>query len=399
VIGRALALAAGFPALPGRLADTWRRIDRPAAIAALVLLACGVLLALATSPAASDRFGRPDPYAFLWRHLVFVGVAIVVASGLAALDARSARRAAVLALLAAIPLLVVTLFVGVEVNGARRWLPFGPTTLQVSEIAKPALIVTAAWLFVEGRRTNQIPGAALATAFFVTVAGLLFIQPDVGQTALLNAGFGAVFFMVGMPWRWVAGLGAAVAGAAGAAYFAFDHVRRRVDTFFDPDAEVPYQIAQALAAARRGGLFGVGPGEGAVKHQLPDAHNDFVFSVALEEYGLLFGVVLLALYGVIVLRLLWRARGIVDETARFAAGGLALVFGLQAALHVAVNLSVAPPKGVTLPLVSSGGSALLGAAFTLGLAFALTRNERTRFVEAPGPEPDPDLGAAPEPAR
>jgi cell division protein FtsW len=140
--------------------------------------------------------------------------------------------------------------------------------------------------------------------------------------------------------------------------------------FLSPD--VGYQTGQALEAIRRGGLFGVGPGEGLVKRALPDAHTDFVFAVAGEEFGLIFMLGLIGLIATVVLRLLKRARD-VAPTPSLAAGGLALLIGGQALINIAVNLNLAPPKGMTLPFVSYGGSSLIALGFAGGLALAFTR--------------------------
>lgn len=368
-------------ALSGLLA-WWRSVDHVALAAIAGLLGAGLLCSLAASPAATARLGVADPFYFLGRHAVFASVSFIAVVATSMLSPTRARRLCVIGLAGAFVLLTLTLFVGVEVNHARRWLRVLGFSLQSSEFAKPAFIVTAAWLLAEGRRTDAFAGAALAAAVLCGALGaLLLAEPDFGQTVLLATAFAGVVFLAGAPWRWLAALGGAGAGLAGAAYALLPHVRARVEAFFSPDEG--YQIGTALSAIRNGGFFGVGPGEGVVKRSLPDAHTDFVFAVAAEEFGLVFSLLVIALLATYVVRTLARANAIADATPRLAAAGIALLIGGQALINIAVNLSLIPPKGMTLPFVSYGGSSLLALGLAGGLSLAFTR-------QAPRPAPAPE---------
>lgn len=377
-----------------RFAAWWREVDRVALGAMAALLACGVLSSFAASPAAAARLGLDDPFHFLIRHSVFAAIALALIVGVSMLDARTARRLAVLLLLAAIALLGLTLVVGTEVNGAHRWLRVGGLSLQPSELAKPAFVVTAAWLLAEGRRSGAwLPAAAASAALFAIIAVLMLAQPDFGQTVLLAAVFAGLAFLAGAPWTLMAGLALGAVGLAAAAYATLPHVAARMRAFLSPEAG--YQTSQALEAIRRGGLFGVGPGEGVVKRSLPDSHTDFVFAVAAEEFGLLFTLGLIGLIAAVVIRLLARARGQAGRTAGVAAGGLALLIGAQAFINLAVNLNLIPPKGMTLPFVSYGGSSLLALGFAGGLALAFTRRPAAEVREESVPRPASSPRGAP----
>jgi len=267
------------------------------------------------------------------------------------------------------------LMFGHEAKGATRWIRIWGTTFQPSEIIKPALVVLTAWLLAQRERFPAGPWAPIAFAFYAVTVGLLLLQPDVGQSVLVTAAFVIVFFIAGLPWVWVGVFSVLGAVLPVLLYNIIPHVRFRVNSFLNPTDYDTYQIDKARQAIERGGFFGVGPGEGTVKRTLPDAHTDFVYAVAGEEFGLLLLVALTVLFAVIAIKGIMEASKQVDVYQRAAGVGLYAIFGLQAAVNMSVNLSLIPPKGMTLPLVSSGGSSLLGSALTLGLALALTRKQ------------------------
>jgi cell division protein FtsW len=269
-------------------------------------------------------------------------------------------------------------FIGVETKGATRWLRIGSATVQPSEFLKPALVVLMAWMLSERMKHRSFPGVAVAAALFGVAALLLIAQPDIGQTVLLAACFTILLFAAGVPWPWLAGTAAGGGVAGFIVYHVFPHVRARIDALA-PGA-TSYQVSKALEAISSGGALGRGAGEGVYKHQLPDAHSDFIYAVSAEEFGLLASIGIIALYGAIAWRGLSRAGRLADPFAQLAALGLLSLFTLQAAIHIAVNVGVAPAKGMTLPLVSYGGSSMLASAITLGMAFALVRRRPGAFI-------------------
>ncbi len=361
-------------ALAPRAAITWwRGIDRPLLFTVLALIVTGLLLSMAASPAAADRLGISDPFYFIYRQSVFAGISVAALLLVSSFGPKGARRLAVLALFSSLFLMMLLPVIGHEVKGATRWIRIGSFGLQPSEFLKPALIVTAAWLFAEEKRGAPVPGRIIAFAIYILAIALLMIQPDFGQSVLLTLCFGGVFFASGLSWIWVAGLGSLAAAGSALAYMTFPHVASRVQRFLDPESGDTYQIDRAMEAISRGGVAGVGPGEGEVKHFLPDAHTDFIFSVAAEEFGLLASLSIIGLFAILVARAWSQAMRLRDHFAQLAVAGLALQFGLQAIVNIAVNLNLIPPKGMTLPFVSYGGSSMLALAFTAGLLLAFTR--------------------------
>lgn len=349
-------------------------VDRGLLGAALTLVGLGVALSFASSPAAiaADE-SITDPFHYSWRMLVWASggtVAMLIAS---LLSPRGVRRIALLALVGAIVVMAALPFIGNEVKGAARWVNLGPFSLQPSEFAKPGLIVFSAWMFSEAQKGQGVPGVSIAFAAWALSVGLLLIQPDIGQTLLITTTFMAVFFMAGVPLKWVAALAAAGAAGVVGLYFTFGHMRDRLSRFLSPETTDTHQIDRASEAIRAGGLVGRGVGEGVMKRHVPDLHTDFIYSVGAEEFGLILSLAMIGLYAFIVVRGMRRAMKLTDPFEQTAAAGLFMLIGLQACINIAVNLNLIPTKGMTLPFISYGGSSMLAMGLTMGLALALTR--------------------------
>ncbi len=349
-------------------------VDRGLLAAALTLIALGVALSFASSPAAilADE-SISDPFHYSWRMIVWASGGTAIMLVISLLSPRGVRRIALLALLGAIVVMAALPFIGNEVKGAARWINLGPFSLQPSEFAKPGLIVFAAWMFSEAQKGQGVPGVSIAFGAWALTVGLLLIQPDIGQTLLITTTFMAVFFMAGVPLKWVAALAAAGAAGVVGLYFAFSHMRDRLSRFLSPETTDTHQIDRASEAIRAGGLVGRGVGEGVMKRSVPDLHTDFIYSVGAEEFGLVLSLAMIALYAFIVVRGMRRAMKLTDPFEQTAAAGLFMLIGLQACINIAVNLNLIPTKGMTLPFISYGGSSMLAMGLTMGLALALTR--------------------------
>lgn len=359
---------------PSPIAKWFWTVDRGLLGAALALMCLGVALSFASSPAAilADE-SITDPFHYSWRMIVFATGGLTGMLMMSLLSPRGVRRIAVLALLGAIVVMMLLPFIGDTVKGAARWVDLGPFSLQPSEFAKPSLIVFAAWMFSEGQKGEGVPGVSIAFGTYAVVVALLLIQPDIGQTLLITTTFMAVFFMAGVPLRWVAVLGGVGAAGLAGIYLLFPHVQARVAKFVSPGAEDTHQIDRASEAIRAGGLVGRGIGEGVMKRSVPDLHTDFIYSVGAEEFGLVLSLIMIALYAFIVVRGMRKARMLNDPFEQTAAAGLFMLIGLQACINIAVNLNLIPTKGMTLPFISYGGSSMLAMGLTMGFALALTR--------------------------
>ena len=357
---------------PSIIGRWWWTVDRWSLAALGLLLGFGAILSFAASPPVAERIGLSE-YHFVQRHLVIVVPTVAVLLAVSLLDLTWLRRTSFVVLGLATVGMVATLFVGAEIKGATRWLHIGGFTVQPSEFAKPAFAVVAAWLFAQRRLHDGFPGYAAGTALFAVLLALLAMQPDLGMAVVVTAMWGVQFFLAGLPMILVAGLAALALSGMAASYFLLDHVASRIDRFIDPASGDSYQIDRAMEAFRNGGLWGVGPGEGTIKHALPDAHADFVFAVAGEEFGLLWCLVLLVLFAVVLLRGFARAFGESNLFVLIAVAGLLTQFALQALVNMGSTLHLIPTKGMTLPFLSYGGSSMLSVAFGMGMVLALTR--------------------------
>src|SRR5437764_18479 len=365
------------------LSEWWWTVDRLQLGAIFALILSGIILSLAASPPVATRIGL-DPFHFFNRHVLFLLPSFIVLIGVSFLSPRQVRRSALIVFAISVLLIVATLLVGPEVKGARRWITLIGVNIQASESAKPAFVVLAAWLFAESARRPEMPATSIALVLLLTLVSLLVMEPDFGQTMLILMVWGALFFIAGMRMFWVMGLaGAAMAGLFGA-YLLVPHVAGRIKRFMNPASGDTFQIDTAMEAFYNGGWFGLGPGEGVAKRSLPDSHTDFVFAVAAEEFGIILCLALLALFAFIVIRVLSRAYATEDIFARFAASGLAILFGVQASINMSVTLQLIPAKGMTLPFISYGGSSMVSLAYGLGMMLALTRQRPRTEMESIG---------------
>lgn len=354
--------------------EWWWTIDRWLLFSFMALMVLGILFGLAASPPVAARLGLPTFY-FVNRQAFFLVLALITMVGVSFMSPRHVRRMALLMFVVALGLVFATLLFGAEVKGAKRWISLAGISIQPSEFLKPAFIVLAAWAFSEKATRADMPGTPMALLLLPIVIVPLILQPDFGQTMLVTAVWCGLFFLAGLHLLWVAGLGALGFGGLLVAYKFLPHVTSRIDKFLNKGngGAGEFQAETARESLLSGGWFGKGPGEGTVKRILPDSHTDYIFAVVGEEFGLIVCMIIVALFAFIVLRALVAAFRNEDPFSRFAAAGLAMLFGLQATINMAVNLDLIPPKGMTLPFISYGGSSLISLAITTGFLLAVTR--------------------------
>ncbi len=359
------------------LSDWWWTVDRPMLSLVLVLFLSGFVLSFAASPPVAERLGL-DSLHFVFRHAFYAPLAAAVMIGLSFLDPRQVRRVALVLLIVCLAMMVAVLFIGEEIKGSRRWLFLAGMSIQPSELVKPAFIVITAWLFAEGSKRPDVPGKLLAVALLVITGALLVAEPDLGQTVLIVTVWGALFFLAGANTFIFAGLAGLGAFGLLGAYYVFPHVAGRINRFLDPDSGDNFQIMTAMQSFERGGWSGTGPGEGIMKRVLPDSHTDFVFAVVGEEFGIVLCLLIVALFSLLVMRGLYQAMRRGSAFERMAIAGLTTQIGIQAFINMGVNLHLLPAKGMTLPFISYGGSALISSAITMGFLLALSR----RYADA-----------------
>lgn len=357
------------------LSEWWWSIDRELLSGLILLLVCGMVLSLAASPPVAERIGLNE-WHFVIRHAMFCALAVPVMLATSLLTHRQARLVSLVTLIIMVGLLWATLRFGTEVKGARRWMSFAGQSVQPSEFVKPAFAIIGAWLFSEYMIHRNVPGRLIATGIMLIIVTGLLLQPDIGQTALILATWAVLLFLSGISWWIIFGMAGAAGGLLMGAYIFFPHFARRIDTFLNPEGGGnTYQIDRALESLAEGGWLGRGPGESMAKKLIPDAHADYVFSAAAGEYGIIFCIALVGLIAFIVLRAMISAQRQQSLFARLAASTIAIQFAMQSGINLAVNLNLIPPKGMTLPFVSYGGTSMLAVAFGMGLMLAMTRTK------------------------
>ena len=353
----------------------WREIDRVLLFMILGLMAFGTMAVAAASPASANRLSTSsetlDPLYFFYRHLAWQAVALCVLFGASLLSRENARRLGILLGAGMLGLLFLVPFIGVEINGARRWINLG-MQFQPSEFLKPAFAIVLAWILSWRMRDPNLPVLPIATGLLVLIAALMMMQPNFGGTIL----FGGVWFVMvilsGVEWKRLGILAGSGIALLTATYFLYDNARHRIDSFFGGGVAFD-QVDLASRTLLAGGWTGAGYGLGLRKMSLPEAHTDYIFSVIGEEFGLIVcGFVVLA-YLAIIMRVLMRLVDEEDLFALLAGTGLVSLFGGQAFINMLVNLQLFPSKGMTLPLVSYGGSSTIAICLAMGLLIAITR--------------------------
>lgn len=353
-------------------------IDRVVLLLALLMMAVGLVAVAAASPATAVRYSGGDvqfePFHYFWRQLAWVGVAVPVMIAVSMLPLRLAKRLALIGALIFFVALAAVPFIGSEGNGARRWIGMGIAQFQPSEFLKPLFVVVAAWLLSFKDQDSELPVITLTALMTSAVGGLLMLQPDFGQTIIFGTVWLLLLIVAGISARTIGTLiGVGMAGLV-AGYFGYDNGRLRINAFLGLDGgSDSFQTDMAHATLTAGGALGTGPGGGTVKFKLPEAHTDYIFSVIGEEFGLAVCAVVAVLYLAVVVRVLLRLLEEEDAFRLLAAAGLASQFGLQALINMAVNTGLAPPKGMTLPFISYGGSSMIALALSMGLLLAFTR--------------------------
>lgn len=354
------------------IANWWWTIDRSIFAACLILMGIGIMLSFAASPTIAKKIGIADSFYFVRWHIIFSIAAFFTMVTISFFSLPNIRRLCAFLLIVMLALMVATLFWGPELKGARRWILLFGFSVQASEFMKSAFVVMSAWLLSEQIRRKGIPGYILATLLYAICCILLVLQPDIGQTILISTTWGGLFFISGVPLAVIFFF--LILGAVGIvfAYLFLPHVRDRINVFLTGEGDT-FQVDVGREAILNGGWFGQGPGEGTVKRIIPDSHTDFVFSVAAEEYGIILCLLIMMLFAFIVMRSLYIAMNTRDSFIRLGITGIAMMIGFQSAINMAVNLHLIPPKGMTLPFISYGGSSMVAIAFSMGILLSLTR--------------------------
>jgi cell division protein FtsW len=351
-------------------------IDRVLLLLLTILLSIGLIAVAAASPAAAARYSGGDvlvsPLTYFWKQLFWVGLGLPVMIGISMLPTPVARRFALgcaaffSVMLAFVPL------IGIEKNGAMRWIGVGIGQFQPSEFLKPFFVVAVAWILSLRVQDRALPVMTITGVLTAAIAILLMMQPDFGQTIIFASVWMALLMLSGLPMRTMASLAGLGSVGIVAAYFLYPVATTRINNFLFASGDT-YQVDQAHATITAGGFFGTGPGGGERKFHLPEAHTDYIFSVIGEEFGLIACILIASLFVAIMVRVFVKLLDEEDTFLVLASAGLVTQFTVQAFINIAVNVGIAPSKGMTLPFISYGGSSMIALSAGFGLLLAFTR--------------------------
>ena len=347
------------------LSKWWREIDRISFLIILFLIFIGIILSFSV-----NKSFLPSN-----RHLIYALFSIILLVSLSTLEIKTLRRFALLGFIIFTIILVIVLLMNYEVKGSKRWIRIANFTLQPSEFLKPFFLMVSAWFLSRGIEGQKISMYIVFITFFLIVC-LMILQPDFGMTLLFSASFFCQLFIAGLSLFFVLLAIFLLILLSIFSYFKFDHVRRRIDNFIDPSNNDTYQIDLSIKAFKSGGYLGKGPGQGILKERIPDAHTDFIFAVAGEELGFLVCSIIIFLILILIIRLLINLFKIEKPDVIIAIVGLTSCYGLQSLINVFSSLGAIPTKGMTLPLISYGGSSMISSAILFGFLLSLTRKRR-----------------------
>tara|TARA_B000000477_G_scaffold75188_1_gene63232 strand:- start:29 stop:1186 length:1158 start_codon:yes stop_codon:yes gene_type:complete len=371
----------------GPVGEWWFTVDRYMLFGIIFLGLSGLFFSLAVSPVEAGHL-KANQYYFLIKQSVFLLISITLMITISILPKEFTRKISLILFIFSLLGVLLTLIIGLSSGGASRWISvFGIITIQPSEFLKPCLIILSAWFFARSKEEQNSKYSLIPGLLFILVATLLMLQPDLGQTILLFITILCLVFVQGFPWLIIAPAGLVSMISIIFFYFNFPHFASRLDSWIEiwfgggaANSKLT-QTQAAIDAIENGQIFGKGIGESWVKYHLPDAYTDFVFAAIAEESGLIVTISLMILYLILIMRGLIRSMNQNNFFNQLASSGLIILFGLQALIHIAVNLSLIPAKGMTLPFISYGGSSLLAMGITMGMFLALTK--KTNDFKAP----------------
>ena len=371
----------------GPVGEWWFTVDRYMLFGIIFLGLSGLFFSLAVSPVEAGHL-KANQYYFLIKQSVFLFISVALMVTISILPKEFTRKISLILFASSLLGVLLTLIIGFSSGGASRWISFfGIITIQPSEFLKPCLIILSAWFFARSKEEQNNKYSLIPGLLFILVATLLMLQPDLGQTILLFITILCLVFVQGFPWVIIAPAGLISMISIIFFYFNFPHFASRLDSWIEiwfGGGSVNSKLTQtqaAIDAIENGQIFGKGIGESWVKYHLPDAYTDFVFAAIAEENGLIVTMSLMILYLILIMRGLIRSMNQNNFFNQLASSGLIILFGLQALIHIAVNLSLIPAKGMTLPFISYGGSSLLAMGITMGMFLALTK--KTNDLKTP----------------
>jgi cell division protein FtsW len=350
----------------------WRTLDRQLLLAVLILISASLLLVTTASSSVANRIGLPEDF-FSKRHIFYVLISFFLVVLFSNLSVQRIKQIGISLFLLNFIFLILVKFVGYEIKGAKRWINIVGFSLQPSEFIKPFFAIIVAYIFSIYHNRNY--SFIISATIYLFVAILLILQPDLGMLITLTGIWGIQLFIAGLPLIWIFGAVIFIAFGLYFAYLFLPHVTSRIDSFLDPNAHENYQVSQSIKAFETGGYFGKGPGEGIIKHNIPDSHADFIFAIAGEEFGSVMCVFISLVFAFIVIRGIILLIKKSDEFVVLASSGIISQLALQSIINMGVSLNLLPTKGMTLPFISYGGSSSIAVGISVGILLSLSKDQ------------------------
>ncbi len=350
----------------------WRSLNKYTIVSVLLLISIGLILVTTSSPVIANRVGVKEFY-FINKQILYLSFSIGIIVILSILDLSSLKKICLISFLFFLILMILVPIFGYETKGGKRWLSFGIISIQPSELIKPLFAVVIGWI-MSLKNIKKIFTITSVTTLYIIIAYFLIKQPDIGMFILLSMSFIGQLFITGLPLIFGILFFTISFISLIICYLWLPHVAERIDGFLN-NSSMSYQVEKAVGAFHNGGFYGVGPGEGKIKQFIPDSHTDFIFAVAGEEFGGIFCIIITAIFFFIVIYNFYIIIGQQNSFIIFVGSGILIQFALQSIINMGVSLYILPTKGMTLPLISYGGSSLLAVSISIGVLLSITKKD------------------------
>lgn len=354
------------------ISSWWWTIDHLTLLILFIIIAFSAVMIATASPPVAERIGAESFY-FVRRQLCYLSLSLIIIFIISSLRTNVIKVFSICGFTVCILLLIIVLFNGVEIKGARRWLYVAGLSIQPSEFVKPFFAILTGWILSLKYQYYNFPSFRLALLAYVPLILLIILQPDFGMVMIISLVWMGQLFLAGLSLVFVISCIILLITGLLLAYMFLPHVAHRINSFMDPVSSSSYQVKKSLEAFINGGLYGKGPGEGTVKQSLPDSHTDFIFAVVGEELGVITCIIIVLLFAFIIIRSFIRLSNEKNTFVIFATVGLLMQFGIQSIVNIGVTLNLFPTKGMTLPFISYGGSSMIAVSITVGMILAMTR--------------------------
>jgi len=370
----------------GLIAKWWRNVDRQILFLFLFLLLLGLFFSFSSTTSIMSEKMNKQTYFFFIKHLIFVSLSFLLIVFISIQNNEKLIKFLTYLFFISVTLLFLTLLIGVEIKGSRRWIAIDPfPRFQPVELLKPLFIIFVAKIMVLNEKNNIYKRYFFSLFILLLVVIILTNQPDLGQTFLLTLSWITMIFVSGFNMLLLLVLGFTFTIIIALLIFflpeKFGYVIYRLNTFFDPKAGDNFQSQKALEAIKQGGLTGQGMGEGILKDKVPEAHNDYIIAVISEEFGAIFVLFIVIIFLYIGYKVLNKVFVGNNEFLKLALVGLVTLLIMQTFIHIGVNIRLFPTTGMTLPFLSYGGSSLVGSSIIAGIILNFTRKDYTRYFK------------------